>query len=124
MEKKKILLVDDEVGFTNLVRLYLEGTGEFEIRVENDSSKAVESVREFHPDLILLDVVMPDMDGGEVANKLRSENVFKDIPIVFLTAIAEEAQVTSHGGLIGGYPFLSKPIDNNKLLVCIRENLK
>ncbi len=122
--KKKIMLIDDERGFTNLISLYLEDTGEFEVRVENDSRNALRTVCEFKPDLILLDVVMPDMDGGEVASQIKSDKSLKDIPIVFLTALAEEGQVTSYGGLIGGYPFLPKPIDNEKLLTCIRENLK
>src|SRR4051812_5997949 len=64
--KRRILIVDDEPDFTFMMGLTLEQTGQFEVRQENDAFQALATAREFLPDLILLDVMMPDMDGGDV----------------------------------------------------------
>ena len=122
MKKRKILMVDDEKDFTSLMKLFLEDAGGYEVRVENDGGVALEAAREFKPELILLDVVMPDIDGGEVANQIKSDNSLKGVPIVFLTAIIEKGQAVQ-GGLIGGHVFLPKPVTGEQLLACIRENI-
>ena len=61
---RKILLVDDEAGFTQLLKMNLEKSGDFEVTIENDSTKAIATARSFQPDVVLLDVVMPGMDGA------------------------------------------------------------
>src|SRR5438132_8569108 len=101
-EKKRILIVDDEAGFTRLLKLTLERTGEYTVQEENDGTKAHETARRFRPDLILLDIVMPKIDGGDVASQLRADPMMKRTPIVFLTAIVSK-QETQSGGLIGGF---------------------
>ena len=79
-EKKKILIVDDEAAFTNLVKISLEETGGFEVRVLNLGAPAAEAAREFGPDLILLDMVMPDMEGSAVLQEIRSGETTRNIP--------------------------------------------
>src|SRR5258706_15639749 len=86
MLPKKILVVDDEVTITRLLKLNLEKTGAYVVREENRGAKAYAAAREFKPDLILLDVMMPDLDGGEVAAQLQADPLMKGIPIIFLTA--------------------------------------
>ena len=71
METKRILVVDDEQGFTMLLKMNLEKKGGYEVRVENDATKALDAAREFRPQVVLLDVVMPEMDGGDVALSFR-----------------------------------------------------
>jgi len=123
MDKKKILIVDDESGFTHLLKLTLEKAGDFTVLEENDGTRAREVARTFRPDLILLDIVMPKIDGGEVASQIKSDPVLKDTRIVFLTAIVSKKEAAA-GGLIGGFPFLSKPVTLEGLIQCINENLK
>jgi two-component system, OmpR family, response regulator len=121
-EKKRILIVDDEAGFTRLLKLTLERTGEYTVQEENDGTKAHETARRFKPDLILLDIVMPKIDGGDVASQLRADPMMRRTPIVFLTAIVSK-QETQSGGLIGGFPFIAKPVSLEGLIKCIKDNL-
>ncbi len=120
--KKKILIVDDEESFGKLVKLNLEETGEYEVRVETKGTRAVPVAREFKPDFILLDVVMPDMDGGEIAHQLKEDKELKDIPVGFLTALVSEYEVTPKGDSIAGHPFIAKPVTVGQLIAFIKNN--
>ena len=91
--KKRILVVDDEPEITFMVKLNLEQTGRYEVRTENLGRRAIEAAREFRPDLILLDVMMPDMLGSEIAEQLQADPKLRAIKFVFLTAM-----VTKEGG--------------------------
>lgn len=124
MNKKKILIVDDEENFTKLVKLNLEYGGRYKVMTENSAKSAFNSVRMFKPDLILLDVIMPDMDGGSVANQIKSDEDLKDIPVVFLTAIVTKNEASSRNDVVAGRPFLAKPVTKEQLIDCIEKNLK
>ena len=123
MDKKRILMVDDEQDFTRMVKLNLEETGDYAVMVENNSNNVFMAAKEFKPDLILLDVMMPGMDGGDVASELKSDNTLKDIPIVFLTAILKEDEIDSSDGFIGGHPFITKPVSVKDLIKCIEKHI-
>ena len=110
--------MDDESGFTQLVKLNLEQTGKFIVQEENNGEKAHETARLFRPDLILLDIVMPKIDGGDVAAIIRDDVELKKTPIVFLTALVTDKEASSNG-LMGGFPFLAKPISLDRLIECI-----
>ena len=119
MMKKRILLIDDEPSFTRVLKLYIEKSGAYEVTEENRGEMALETARRFKPDLILLDVMMPDMDGGEVAAEIISDARLKNTPIVFLTAaLAKDEQ-----GIISGFPFISKPVTAEQVMECIQEYL-
>ncbi len=79
--KKRILVVDDEPEFTNLLKLSLESHGYYEVREENDAEHARAAAREFDPDLVVLDIMMPEMDGSEVAAALKEDRVTRDVPV-------------------------------------------
>jgi len=122
MDKKRILIIDDETSFTRMVKINLEKTGEFEVREENRALNGVSSAREFKPDLILLDVVMPGMDGGDVAQHIRNDRNLKDIPIVFLTATVSPREAGAGGLQSGGSLFLGKPVSVENLIQCIQQH--
>lgn len=118
--KKKVFIVDDESGFTRLLKITLEKSGRFIVKEENDGTKAWLAAREFVPDIVFLDVVMPKIDGGDVAQQIRSDPMLRHIPIIFLTAIVSEKE---GGHSIGGFPFISKPVSLDAIMKCIEENL-
>lgn len=120
MSKKRIFIVDDESGLTRLLKLTLERSGRFIVREENDGTKAWLAAREFEPDMIFLDVVMPKIDGGDVAQQIRSDPSLAHVPIVFLTAIVSAKE---GGQQIGGFPFLAKPVSLDTIIRCIEEHL-
>src|SRR5688572_6969454 len=91
-EKKRILVVDDRASDTRLVKLYLERTNDYVVREENDAQAALAAAEEFEPHLILLDVIMPGMDGGELAACFQANPKLKAVPIVFLTAIVTKGE--------------------------------
>jgi len=121
--KKKILVVDDEVSLTKMVKRNLEVTGKFEVKTENSGKAAIAAAKQFKPDLILLDVMMPDADGGEVASQMQEDPALENIPIVFLTAIVTKEEVEESGGVISGRPFIAKPVKSDELIAVIEANL-
>lgn len=124
MEKKRILIIDDEASFTRMVKLNLEKTGAFEVREENKATYALAAAREFKPDLILLDVIMPAMDGGDVAAQIKKDRHLKDTPIVFLTATVSQSEAGEAGLNSGGALFLAKPVSLENLIHCLNENAR
>jgi len=119
MKKKRILLIDDEPSFTRMLKLNLEETGAYEVREENRGRFGLAAARQFKPDLILLDVVMPDMSGGDVAFEIEADRNMKNTPIVFLTAAAKK----DDEGIICGRTIIAKPFDPDQLVACIKDNL-
>jgi CheY-like chemotaxis protein len=123
MEKRRILVVDDEVGFTNLLKLNLERDRRFEVRIENDPNRVIETAREFRPELVLLDIIMPGKDGGEVLAELQRETDLPDMRVIFLTATVSIKGVEARDGMIRGMPFIAKPVEPKKLIKRIEEEL-
>ncbi len=123
MAKKKILVVDDEASLTRMLRRNLEATGKYEVREENSGALAYATAQQFQPDLIVLDVVMPDVDGGSVAAKIQDDENLMHIPIVFLTAILKKEEAESTGSNIAGRTFLAKPVKVDDLITCIENKL-
>ena len=114
--KKRVLIVDDEPSFTRLLKLNFHHTGRYTAEVVNDAALAVQAAERFAPDVILLDVMMPGMDGGEVATRIHAMPRFKDTPIVFLTAAVKRQELAAHQGRCGGIPFVAKPIEFQEVL--------
>jgi len=122
-EKKRILVVDDRTSDSQLVKLYLEQTNNYVVREENDAHAALAAASEFQPQLILLDVMMPGMDGGALAACFQANPELKDVPIVFLTALITKEEAQAGGGLVGKFPFLAKPIMLTELVACVDQHL-
>ncbi|HKS36899.1 MAG TPA: response regulator [Verrucomicrobiae bacterium] len=98
-------------------------TKEYEVRVENWPEDALAAAREFQPDLVLLDVVMPRMVGGDVAARLQADAGLKSTPIVFLSAAVGREWIEEHDGIVGGFPFIAKPASVAEVIDCIEEHL-
>ncbi len=108
--KKRILIVDDELAFNHMMKLTLELTGLYEVRTSYLSSQFQQLAYGFKPNLILLDCMMPGMDGGEVAARLQKDPGLRDIPFAFLTATVSTIEVASSGCYEGPVTYLPKTI--------------
>ena len=124
MRKAKVLIIDDERGFTEMVKLNLEVTGRYRVFIENDSEFALDTVIRTQPDIILLDVIMPHREGPDVVFQLRNHPLSRDIPVVFLTATITKEEAASGCGLVGGHVFLAKPSSVEELIAAIERNLE
>lgn len=121
MHKKKILIVDDEKDFTKVVKMNLDITGKYEVIAENNPLNAFHAIRSFKPDLILLDIMMPELDGTEIASQIGRDTKLKDTPIIFLTAAVTKREVMSQKGKIGNHVFIAKPVNIQELINCIEK---
>jgi len=123
MDKKRILIIDDENGFTELLKDILEETGRYEVETENEGRLGFFTAKNFCPDLILLDVVMPDIDGSIVAGQLKNDKETEYIPIIFLTGTItpDEAKEQQEGN--GGQLYLAKPVVLKELMQCIEKKI-
>lgn len=118
----RILVVDDEPALTRLLKLHLEGTGLYEVREENLGLQALEAAREFRPDVILLDIIMPDVSGGDVAARLKSDPDLKRTPVIFLTALMSQDQA-KQASESDDYQYLAKPATLEELMDSVRGTL-
>lgn len=117
----KLLVVDDVQTNVLLLKALLSKEG-YGILVANNGQEALEVIRNENPDLILLDVMMPGMDGFEVAERLKSEEYRCEIPIIFLTAL-DDTQSIVNGFKLGASDFISKPFRKEELMVRIKHQL-
>ena len=119
---RRILIVDDDANSTHLVKILLERSGPYLVREENDASKADQAAHDFKPDVILLDIVMPKIDGGELATHIESDRELHDTPIIFLTALVTHSEANS-GLHVQGHPLVAKPISIPELIDAIEKHL-
>src|SRR5437867_3344680 len=121
-EKRRILIVDNDRDSTHLVKILLERTGRYLVLEENDATKAHQTAQNLRPDVILLDIMMPETDGGEVAAQIQADPELQSTPIIFLTALLTKPE-TKSGLRIEGHRSLAKPIDIPELIDRIEETL-
>ena len=118
----KVLIVDDEESFCYLIKKNLEATGEFRVFVATSGEDGIALARLERPDVVLLDIMMPQMHGADVAEELKKDDRTKHSKIIFLTAIVrkEEIGVEPMRG-IGGSKYIAKPVETQDLVRCIKE---
>ncbi|NQU11847.1 response regulator [bacterium] len=124
MSAKRILVVDDEPAATRLLRLGLERTGAYEVCEQHSAERVLSCARQFKPDLILLDIVMPDLDGGDVAGLIRKDPQLRGTPILFLTSLVSEDEVANTPLYTAGCRVLAKPIATRALIACIEQEFR
>lgn len=121
-DRKTILVVDDEQDLLDLIEYNLKKEG-FDVLKAEDGLEGIDVARKHRPDLVLLDIMMPKMDGLEVVERMRSDKKIKRIPIIFLTARGDEK--TEVEGLDkGGDDYITKPISTTKLISRIKAVLR
>lgn len=116
----KILLVDDEVDITNLIEEALTNEGSYQIKTAHTGNEAIELCREFNPDIVLLDIKMPDLDGLEVCKRIRE---FSFCPILFLSSKNDEIDKLL-GLSIGGDDYITKPFSPREVVYRIKSHLR
>ena len=107
---KKILLAEDEPDIRAIMKIALEDIGQFTVKICSSGKEALESAEAFSPDLIVLDVMMPDMDGVHVFKEFQKKSVFKNIPVIFVTAKAQASEIDYYHQL-GVFDVIVKPFD-------------
>ena len=121
-DKQTILVVDDEQDLLDLIEYNLKKEG-FDVLMAEDGKEGIEVAREHNPNLVLLDIMMPKMDGLEVVEQMRNDEKLKHIPIIFLTARSDE-KTEVEGLNKGGDDYITKPISTTKLISRIKAVLR
>ena len=120
--KKKILVVDDEKDIVDILKYNLERENEFEVITASNGKEALEAAQSL-PDLILLDIMMPELNGFEVCKRLKNDKLTSGIPVIFLTA--KENEIDEILGLeIGADDYINKPISPRKVLARIKSVIR
>lgn len=122
MEQKRILIVDDEPDIIRLVKFILEKRG-FEVFVASDGKVAISSAFKILPDLIVLDVLMPNFNGYEVCEKLKKDERTKNIPVVMLSAKSQESE-KKQGFAAGAADYISKPFNTEDFVSRVTSIIK
>jgi excisionase family DNA binding protein len=113
--KRKVLLVDDDAELVELMTKVLEEDGRFEVRIASNGFDAGMMVKEYRPDLIVLDVMLPDINGKEVCHRVRADTTLEDVRILCISGMIEEDKVHELK-LSGADDFLHKPFDIEELI--------
>lgn len=122
METKKLLLVDDERAFCDIVKENVELRGSYNVHIATNGKEGLKAARTFKPDLIILDIRMPVMDGFKVLEELKKDDTTLGIPVIVMTALDDDASKTKVASLYGDR-YLVKPVKVGELLAKIKEIL-
>ena len=123
MEKRKVMIVDDESDFLKIAKINLENTGKYEVQTSSDARDIISRVKSFNPDVILLDILMPKIDGAEACRMLNEDSAGERIPIIILSALDTDKDKLMMYKL-GVVDFLVKPIEKDELIAKIEKALK
>jgi len=120
----KILLIDDDDNYSFFMKESLKKTGEFEVILSNSGDDGIEKARKLRPDIILLDLMMPEKSGFDVAAELKKMKATRTIPFIFLTGIIKEDAIKEYQHIIGKNYYLTKSADISELLKIVDTLLK
>jgi CheY-like chemotaxis protein len=122
--KKKILIIDDEKSYAEIVKFNLDYTEKYDVIVENDGLKGLEAVKRYKPDLILLDIMMPGISGDKLAAQIRNDEGTKNIPVIFLTSLITEAEADKRKNVLPLHSFIAKSSGIETLLDTVQKHIK
>jgi len=113
--KRKVLLVDDDAELVEVMNKFLDEDGRFEVRIASNGFDAGMMVKEYRPDIIVLDVMLPDINGKEVCHRVRADSTLEDVRILCISGMIEEDKIQELR-LAGADKFLHKPFDVEELI--------
>jgi CheY-like chemotaxis protein len=119
--KKRVLIIDDETSFTRLMGMNLEDTGDYEVKEINNPTEATRAAKYFKPHVCILDILMPEKSGLQLAEEWMSDPHFQSLPIIFLTAAVSKDQPSLEHPLLEQHRVLVKPIGFDDLLEHIEQ---
>lgn len=120
-EEKRILIADDDPVILRLIQVNLELEG-YEVITANNGQEAVDTAMAEHPDLVILDIMMPRLDGYQACEQLKASDVTKQIPVIFLSAKAQQGDIEK-GQSFGVAAYLTKPFDPSELLEVVEKHV-
>ena len=123
MGKRRVMIVDDEEYFLKITKTNLENTGNYEVETISDATGIVARVKSFNPDIMLLDILMPKIDGVEVCKMLNEDPAGRRVPIIILSALDTDKDKLMMYKL-GVVDFLAKPIEKDELISKIEKALQ
>ena len=104
----RVLLIDDDPDSLALLKARLEHTGRFTVITADSGQAGLDLARDMDPDIIVCDIYMPGMGGADVASALEADDLLRDVPLLFLSALVKPDEIRAHDGRIGGWPMASK----------------
>jgi CheY-like chemotaxis protein len=116
MAKRRVLVVDDDANLSRLSGMILENSGRYEVMIVNESARALPAALQFQPDVMLLDIDMPNKSGGDIAREAALDSRLRHIPILFLTGLVSCEEAGARPLESGGMKFLAKPVEPALLL--------
>lgn len=119
----KVLVIDDEEHFCRALKIGFAMKAAFQVTTTTLGEEGIRLAKKIKPDIILLDIMMPDISGPEVAEQLADDQATSSIPIIFVTAIVKENEVKENNGLAGKRIFIAKPVKIDELIKKINEVL-
>ena len=122
MNKKRILLIDDEEDFIRMLKLNLEQSGKFEVLALTEAKDVVAQVHSFKPNVVLLDLIMPNIGGMEVCEMLNDDPLGREVPIIILSALEKDVDKLQAYKL-GVVGYLVKPVETNDVILAIGKAL-
>jgi CheY-like chemotaxis protein len=121
--KRRILIIDDDPDLCQTVQYLLEKNGPYQVRIENNSIKTLETIYQFRPELILLDITMPGVNGYDICQHVKSDKILHFIKIIFVTGNVTKEQ-RLRGYEVGADDYITKPFENDELLAKVKVFLK
>jgi CheY-like chemotaxis protein len=119
MDKRRVLVIDDEESFCSFASWALEKTGPYKVASATRPLQGIALAKTLRPDLILLDIKMPQMDGAHVAERLLEDPQTKSIPIAFVTGLVTNAETKHQQMEVAGRTFIAKPVTKDELLQAV-----
>jgi len=120
--KKKVFIIDDEKDILFSLSAFLQRNG-YDVRTSDSGEAGLALIRQERPDLLILDLILPDIDGSEIASRLMDDPLTRDLRVVFLTSVMRKAEQHESGSQIGNRCIIAKPCTSEEILACVRDQI-